>query len=142
VGTDHLRRRLNLPSADTGIHSLIPLVCLALLGAPTYNIEVKRVIDGDTLEVDVYLGLSVHKIEKVRLLCVDTPERAAGKEAVAFVKEWVAANHSVVLHVRRDNDRDVYGRLLAVVCSADSSKSLNQALLDAKLAVVFMCDHG
>ena len=78
--------------------------------------EVKRVIDGDTIEVDLDGGE-----EDVRYIGIDTPESAIPGEPVeCFGEEAAAANERLVggEDVRLVFDaerRDRYGRLLAYV---------------------------
>ena len=61
-----------------------------------YRVKILRVVDGDTVDVDIDLGFGVwmHK-ERVRLYGIDTPEsrtrdleeKKYGKAAAAFLKE-------------------------------------------------------
>ncbi len=46
----------------------------------TYRATCVRVVDGDTLELDVDLGFGVHKIDRFRLLGIDTPETHGRKK--------------------------------------------------------------
>ena len=101
-------------------------VCLALARCTTLEslttqrlgARVIRVIDGDTIKVD--LGGRIHT---VRLLGVDTPEtkhptkqvQYFGREASAFTKKWL---HGKTVELARDpmgDTRDRYGRLLRYV---------------------------
>ncbi len=81
-----------------------------------------RVVDGDTIVVDIG-----DKLEKVRLIGVDTPETVHpynpveyfGKEASAFTKQMVENKR-----VRLEYDwqkRDKYGRLLAYIFLEDGT---------------------
>ena len=82
--------------------------------------EVERVIDGDTIEVDLD-----GRTEDVRYIGVDTPETVKpGTPVQCFGKEASAFNHELVegRDVRLEFDRelrDVYGRLLAYVFVGD-----------------------
>ena len=41
----------------------------------TYRVEVTRVVDGDTIDVDVDLGFGmIYKKQRVRMMGIDTPE--------------------------------------------------------------------
>lgn len=113
-----------------------------------YRAEVVRTVDGDTVDLSLYLGLDVTKLERVRLLCVDTPEthgakakkeRAAGLVAQLFADEWFRTHQRLIVRVRSDNDRDVYGRLLITLFGEGDAVSLNEALLNAKMGVLLMC---
>lgn len=55
----------------------------------TYKARVIRVIDGDTYEMFLDLGFHVHRVVRVRLKGVDTPELSTpeGKDARQYV-EW------------------------------------------------------
>ena len=47
-----------------------------------YNCEVTKIVDGDTLDVDIDLGFSVRLTkQRIRMLGIDTPEsRTRNKE--------------------------------------------------------------
>lgn len=86
-----------------------------------YSARLIRVIDGDTYELDIDLGLHCHRIEKCRLQGADTPEVYgknacdAGREASEFVKKLLA-QQDPVLHVCTYKDRaGKYGRYLVDV---------------------------
>jgi len=90
---------------------------------PGYN-RVTRVVDGDTIVVDIN-GVS----EKVRLIGVDTPETIDPRKLVqCFGKEASAFNKSLLLNasirLEADSlqyDRDKYGRLLRYVFLEDGT---------------------
>ncbi|WP_377914852.1 thermonuclease family protein [Bacillus songklensis] len=101
---------------------------------------VERVVDGDTIKVEVN-----NRSETVRLLLVDTPEsvhpskpvQPYGKEASNFVKELLPEGKEVKLEMDV-GERDKYGRLLAYVWV--DGKMLNELLLEkgyARVAYVF-----
>jgi len=50
---------------------------LLLLGGPMYNYKakVKRVVDGDTVDLEIHLGFKITVDIRCRLVGVDTPER-------------------------------------------------------------------
>lgn len=104
----------------------------------TYRCRVLRVVDGDTLNVDIDLGFGVHKIVRVRLAGVDTPERGdpTWVEATAFTQRWVAAHtrEGFTIVTAKPSPRDKYGRYLAELGAAESSGTLNEALLTSGLA--------
>jgi micrococcal nuclease len=83
--------------------------------------EVLRIVDGDTIEVDID-GTE----EDVRYIGIDTPESVKPGEPVeCFGKEAAAANAELVegrdVTLRYDAElRDPYGRLLAYVYTDDS----------------------
>jgi micrococcal nuclease len=106
--------------------------------------RVVRVIDGDTLELDVDLGYKVHLTDKFRLGGVDTPEvygvkktseaYKKGKAASAFTAKWVEDNDDAKgnVIVVSEKDEGKYGRWIVTLYPASGQgKSLNQALLDS-----------
>ena len=108
-----------------------------------YKAHVVRVIDGDTIVVDIDLGFRISKNgEHLRLEGIDTPEvrgaeREAGLVSKAFVEKWVAENGHVLY--LRTTKQGKFGRWLAYIWESpdvvgDRSKSLNQVLLDKGLA--------
>ena len=101
--------------------------------APAFaqNATLLRVIDGDTIDVD----LSGHK-ERVRLIGIDTPEtvkpntpvQCYGPEASAHTKSLLHKGDP--LHLERDAEaRDTYGRLLAYVYRADNGLFVNLEII-------------
>ena len=92
---------------------------------------VKRVVDGDTIEIAIG-----GKTERVRLIGVDTPEtkhptkgvECYGPEASAYTEQLLPTG--TALRVERDIEaRDKYGRLLLYVYTADSNVFVNLDLV-------------
>ncbi|MCB9394762.1 MAG: thermonuclease family protein [Acidimicrobiaceae bacterium] len=109
--------------------------------APTVvpaNAIVVRVVDGDTVVVDV-----AGRRETVRLIGIDTPETVKpdapvecfGPEASAATKELLPDGTPVWL-VRDVEARDDYGRLLAYVHRATDGTFVNLALVRRGFATV------
>lgn len=103
-----------------------------------YPAKVVRVVDGDTLEVDVALWQGVTLRTKVRLVAVNTPESRApasaceiksGQAAKAFTAKWVASHPGLLVLPSGD---DKYGRTLARLRAG--SADLADELLAAGLA--------
>lgn len=86
-------------------------------GAATFDATVVHTVDGDTVDV----RLSPSRVERVRLLGVDTPETKDPRKPVqCFGPEASAYTHARLMgrRVRLETDaevRDKYGRLLAYV---------------------------
>jgi len=90
-----------------------------------YNAIVHKVVDGDTIEIDIDLGLSswIHG-EKIRFYGIDTPEVYGvkkgtpewerGNQSSAFVKEHLKENAAIIIETIKDK-REKYGRYLALV---------------------------
>lgn len=99
--------------------------------------QVVAVVDGDTITVD--FGPN---IETVRLLGIDTPEKAGGPrppechgETSSQITAELLQPATPVLLSRDTEARDTYGRLLAYVHLADSGRFVNLELLTTGAAV-------
>lgn len=90
-----------------------------------YQAEIVKVVDGDTYEIDIDLGLCVWvRGERVRLYGVNTPEvygvkhdseeYLAGKAASDFVKSIMKKGTLAIVETLKDS-KGKYGRYLAVL---------------------------
>jgi endonuclease YncB( thermonuclease family) len=101
-----------------------------------YPVEVDRVVDGDTIQVDVHLGMDFWLVnQRVRLAGIDCPEMntAEGKAAAAFAAEWLADRKCELT----DRGKDKYGRLLGEIRAAENGETLNSTLIQAGHAKVY-----
>jgi endonuclease YncB( thermonuclease family) len=102
------------------------------------NVKGVRAIDGDTVELVVDTGFRHAATVIVRLLGIDSVEKKQNPEKWATAREfthaWLAKSPSILLECHGE---DKYGgRWLGIVRDAlDPRVSLNDALLDAKLAI-------
>lgn len=113
----------------------------------TYVASVRRIIDGDTIDVVVELGRGYRAFPRLRLRGIDTPElyTEAGRHAKAFVEEALSDVGFIVITTKRT---DTYGRYLADVkylAGATDPKQvvakgvfLNRQLLDEGLATRYV----
>ncbi len=76
----------------------------------SYLAYVERVIDGDTIWLDVDCGFQVWTRQKVRLRGIDTPELRTreGQQARAFVASALSANTSVAVTTTKPDKYDRY----------------------------------
>ena len=106
-----------------------------------YAAQLIKVIDGDTLRLNIDLGMRVHVIETVRLLRIDAPELGTveGQIARAFVvKELTAVPTLRIITTKPEK----YGRWLAEVFYTDPAqgqqeKNLNDLMLSTNHAVPY-----
>ena len=113
----------------------------------TYRAKVIRVIDGDTVDVDIDLGFGIwmHK-ERIRLLGIDTPEsRTRDKEekkyglaAKKYLTEMLNDEGGIVLKTKKDAEGK-FGRILGELWRTTdyADKSINQYLVDEHHAVQY-----
>jgi micrococcal nuclease len=111
-----------------------------------YRTKVVRVIDGDTVDVDIDLGFGVWlRKSRIRLLGVDTPEsRTRDKEekkyglaAKAFLKKSLGTNP--ILKTTKDG-KGKFGRILGefLVEHPEATININELLIDNHHAVRYM----
>lgn len=108
-----------------------------------YKCKILRVVDGDTVDVDIDLGFGIwmHK-ERVRLLGIDTPEsRTRDKEEKKFgllSKEYVKSRYPVgsmaILRTHKDATGK-FGRILGELVWEDST--INKIMVDEHYAVLY-----
>ena len=88
-----------------------------------YDAIVRRVIDGDTIEVDIDLGFKTTLVkEKLLLLDIDTPEirssnlneRQHAQEAKTYVENLLPRGTTIRVRTEKDK-KGKYGRYLAWV---------------------------
>ena len=113
----------------------------------TYRCKIKKVIDGDTVDVDIDLGFSVWlKKQRVRLYGLDTPEsRTRDKEekkygllAKAKVLEHCPIGSKIKVKTQKGKSKGKYGRILGELIS-DKSVNVNKFLIDNNYGVDY---HG
>ena len=108
-----------------------------------YNSEIIRVIDGDSLVLDVDLGLHQWARDlRFRLAGIDTPEtrgasKEAGQAATRYVNEILEKEgNRVIIRTMKDR-KGKYGRYMVVVWTAGTVTSLNSRLLASGHAVEY-----
>jgi len=116
-----------------------------------YRCNIDRVVDGDTVDVDIDLGFGVWlRKERVRMYGIDTPEsrtrdlveKKYGLAAKAFVLSFLPEGSTQTLRTQKD-DKGKFGRILGefVVYDAKTNAwtTLNQIMIDEHQAVKY---HG
>jgi len=94
-----------------------------------YAARLIRVVDGDTLDLDVSLGFDIRISERIRLAGVNCPEHGtlAGDNATAYTTQWLAQNGpDLVLRTIKDR-KEKFGRLLGTITA--NTRILNVDLL-------------
>jgi micrococcal nuclease len=104
-----------------------------------YSYAVKnivKVVDGDTVDVEIDLGFSLTKKERVRLAGIDTPEsrtrnlveKEYGLEAKAYLEDLLENSQNLIVKTEKDGK---YGRMLGWFFENEFSiYSINQKMID------------
>jgi micrococcal nuclease len=110
-----------------------------------YRCTVVKIIDGDTVDVDIDLGFGVWlKKERIRLYGIDTPEsrtrdleeKKYGLAAKEFLTGMLDDEGGVVLKTHKDAEGK-FGRILGELwrTTSFSDKSINEYLIEKHHAV-------
>ncbi len=109
-----------------------------------YKCKVTKVVDGDTVDVDIDLGFGVWlRDQRVRLYGIDTPEsrtsdqfeKQYGKAATEFLKKWLDGG-DVTIKTHKDG-RGKFGRILGELWVFDTN--VNKKMIEEHHAVEY---HG
>jgi micrococcal nuclease len=112
-----------------------------------YNIKkVTKVVDGDTIDVDIDLGFNISFAQRVRLAGIDTPEsrtkdareKALGLEVKNKVKSAIESAKTVIIKTELPDSTEKYGRILGWVYLDGAAKSLNEQLIEEGYAWGYM----
>ena len=106
-----------------------------------YGCKVTRVVDGDTIDVDLDLGFDIIYKCRVRLYGIDTPEsrtrnkdeKVRGKLAAKFLKDAISNGKNVILQTQLKDSKGKFGRVLASVVV--DGININQQMVTNHLAV-------
>lgn len=106
-----------------------------------YRAQLTRLVDGDTVHVQVDPGLDLRVNLTLRFYGLDAPEMrtAAGVTAKAWVQAWFdqhAPDGLFLLRTVKDK-REKFGRYLAVIASLDRTSVLNDDMITAGHAVPY-----
>lgn len=99
--------------------------------------QVLRVVDGDTIDVDIDLGFDISFTSRVRLAGIDTPEsrttdkreKALGLEVKQRLKELLSKSSNLVIKTEKPDSTEKYGRILGWLFIDGAEKSINEGLI-------------
>jgi len=108
-----------------------------------YRCKILRIVDGDTVDVDIDLGFGVwmHR-ERVRFVGIDTPEsrtrdlteKAFGLAAKQFVKDMMPIGSQQIIRTHKDKTGK-FGRILGDFVIED--KLLTEIMIESNHAVPY-----
>jgi len=106
-----------------------------------YRGKVLKVVDGDTVDVQIDLGFALSFKQRFRLYAINAPElrgehKEAGKKSKEFLKGLI---HGKDVLIRTYKDRQgKYGRYLAYIYSYDDEVCINDVMVKEGHAVKYM----
>lgn len=114
-----------------------------------YPVKIVKVIDGDTVDVDIDLGFGIWlRGERVRLYGIDTPESRTRdkveKRYGLYAKNYLKSRLGKTSTLRTQKDgKGKFGRILGefIIYDAetDAYRSVNQMMIEKHIAVEY---HG
>ena len=102
-----------------------------------YRAKVVKVVDGDTIDVDIDLGFyTMLRKQRIRPKGIDAPEprgkeRFAGLESKAWLKDEIEGKEIEIVTFK--NAKGKYGRWLGVIYM--NRQNINQLMIEKELAV-------
>jgi micrococcal nuclease len=110
--------------------------------------KVLKVVDGDTIDVDIDLGFDISFTSRVRLAGIDTPEsrttdkmeKTLGLEVKKKLGELIASAQTIVIKTEKPDSSEKYGRILGWLYLDGAEESVNEALIAGGYAWGYMGD--
>ena len=108
--------------------------------------NVNKIVDGDTIDVDIDLGFDISFSSRVRLAGIDTPEsrtkdlyeKKLGLESKDWLKKTLEHGKTVVIKTEKMDSSEKYGRILGWLFV--DGVNLNLAMIDQGYAWSYMGD--
>ena len=105
--------------------------------------KIHRVIDGDTVDVDIDLGFSITLRQRVRLKDIDAAEtrtkdleeKKKGIDARLWLEKELAKEGDWIIETHKE---DKYGRILGTLYLVGDPVTVNERMLNEGTAVPFM----
>lgn len=108
-----------------------------------YYCEVTKIIDGDTLDVDIDLGFATKLTkQRIRMLGIDTPEsrtrdleeKSRGLLSKQFLVDLCPVGSKIRL---RSHGKGKFGRILGEIFTPEGEVSINKQMCDEGYAVEY-----
>ncbi len=98
--------------------------------------SVLKVVDGDTIDVDIDLGFKISYTQRVRLAGIDSPEsrtrdlyeKKLGMESKEWLKNALSHAKTIIIKTEKPDSTEKFGRILGWLYVDDVN--LNKAMID------------
>jgi micrococcal nuclease len=108
--------------------------------------QVLKVVDGDTIDVDIDLGFNISYTQRVRLAGIDTPEsrtrdlaeKKLGLESKKYLADLLKSATQIVIRTEKPDSTEKYGRILGWLFINNLNESVNAALIAGGYAWDYM----
>lgn len=104
--------------------------------------KIKKIIDGDTLDIEIDLGFNIVITQRVRLAGINAPEtktanleeKVQGLESKKWLEEKL--NTTKLMHIKTEKD-DKYGRILGWIYIGDDTIPVNNHMINEEYAKLY-----
>ena len=101
--------------------------------------KINRVIDGDTVDLDIVLGFSITISQRIRLKDIDAPEtrtkdleeKERGLAAKVWLEEQLSREGEWIIETYKE---DKYGRILGTLYLVGDSVTINEWMINEGIA--------
>lgn len=116
-----------------------------------YEYRVKnltKIVDGDTIDVDIDLGFNISYSQRVRLAGIDTPEsrtadkieKNLGLESKEYLKNKLKDAKTIIIKTEKPDSSEKYGRILGWLYVDDNTISVNDQMIEEGYAWAYLGD--
>lgn len=110
--------------------------------------NITKIVDGDTIDVDIDLGFNISYSQRVRLAGIDTPEsrtsdkfeKALGLESKEYLKYKLKDAKLIVIKTEKPDSSEKYGRILGWLYIDGNTVSVNDQMIEDGYAWVYLGD--
>ena len=110
--------------------------------------QVHKVVDGDTIDVDIDLGFDVSLAKRVRLAGIDTPESRTkdsyetklGLESKDWLMHRLEFAKNIIIKTELPDSTEKYGRILGWLYINDEPTSINEQMIQQGYAWSYLGD--
>jgi micrococcal nuclease len=107
--------------------------------------EVRRVIDGDTVDVTIDLGFNIRLNHRVRLVNIDAPSirtlneevKKYGLRAKEKLEEYLNSGDSIIVATQKPSETEKYGRILGEIYVEGHNLTASEYLFANQYAWVY-----
>lgn len=108
-----------------------------------YKIKtIKKIVDGDTIDIEIDLGFNLTITQRIRLKginaaetkTINEEEKTRGLAAKEWLKKELSVDGEWIIETTKE---DKYGRMLGTLYLKGNSVSINQKMLNEKMAEIY-----
>lgn len=110
--------------------------------------NITKIVDGDTIDVDIDLGFNISYSQRVRLAGIDTPEsrtadkfeKSLGLESKEYLKYKLKDAKLIVIKTEKPDSSEKYGRILGWLYVDGDTVSINDQMIEDGYAWGYLGD--